>query len=268
MTDDPPSRWLRRTGETVDDVVAWRLSARLLAVVVVTALVVAALPHTLGAIGADPVDTADEPYREVEDPRQRHQNGVASTALSEGPWALLFVGLAASFVAATRSTEPPRRIVASTSLGVAVGTVVGYVALVVLAHLAYAPTANGYIVQSGPVVLRPWPTAGNALGLAVPAAVGSALVAASGSLPARTGSTPAKTDEAAETTADAAEGLDTDATGDTDRSTDDAAPSTDDADRSTAEERPDSVVVDGTGPSGAPAYDPAERDWEGADGED
>ena len=254
MTGEPPSRWPRRTSETVDDVVAWRLSARLLAVVVVTALVVAAVPHTLGAVGANEVDTGDDPYREpVEDPQQRHQNGVASDAIHQGPWALLFVGLAASFVAATRSHEPRRRLVASASLGVAVGTVVGYVALVVLAHFAYAPTANGYIVESSPVILRLWPAAGNALGLAVPATVGSALVAASGSLPARTGSTPATVDEDGDETMDATDGTDTDAT--------------DDADRSTAEDRPDSVVVDGTSPSGAPAYDPAERDWEGADGE-
>ena len=257
MTDGPPDRWLRRASETVDDVVAWRLSARLVAGLLVTALVVAALPHTLGAVGADAVGTGGEPPQEdVEDPRQRQQNVVASDAIHVGPWMLLFVALAASFVAATRSREPRRRLVASASLGVAVGTVVGYVGLVALAHLAYAPTANGYIVESGPVVFRAWATAGNALGIAVPATVGSALVAASGTLAGPTTDEPARPDDSAD---EHDPGADANAAGE--------RVGTDGADPSTDADRPDTVAIDGTGPSGAPAYDPSERDWEGTEDE-
>ncbi|WP_323674999.1 hypothetical protein [Halorubellus sp. PRR65] len=250
MPDGARGRRLRRASETVDDVVAWRLSARLVAVLVVTALVGGALPHALGAVGADPVDTGDRSYQDpVEDPRQRHQNAMASNAIHMGPWVLLFVALAGSFVAATRSREPRRRTAASAALGVGAGTAVGYVALVAVGHLAYAPTANGYLVQSTPVVFRAWATVGNAVGIAVPATVGSALVAASGTLPARNDAAPENTDGEAG-------GRDND------------AETTDDTEDSTAGERPDSVAADATGPSGAPAYDPAERDWEGADGED
>lgn len=261
MPDATPGGRVDRVRELVADVVAWRLSARVVVALVVTALVAGTLPFTLGAVGADPVDTGDRPTaRAVEDPRQRHQNAVASDAIDTGPWALLFVALAGSFVAATRSSEPRKRVVGSVALGVPAGTVVGYVALVALAHLAYAPTANGYLVRSAPVVFRAWATAGNAVGLAVPATVGSALVAASGTLADRSDDAPDRVDG---TLDDADEAPEADALGD-DRATGDDTPTDEAAEANTAE-RPDSVAVDATGPAGAPAYDPEERDWDGSD---
>ncbi|WP_227131581.1 hypothetical protein [Halorubellus salinus] len=258
MADGRLRRVVRRGPGVVDDVVAWRLSLLLVALLVVTGLVVGALPHALGTVGGDPVDTNDEPVQEsVEDAQQRYQNQVTGTALGEGPWVLLFVALAAGFVAATRSPSAASRrsVVAAASVGVAVGTALGYVALVGLGHLAYAPTENGYLVRSGPVVLRTWTMAGNALGFAVPAAVGSALTATAGRLAVRPGDDfdpDHDAEDGAEPSGDASEG------------TDDAVGGADDPARSTADDGPDAVSLDETAPSGVPAYDPEARDWDGS----
>jgi len=258
---DSVTRSLRPAVAVARRGVAWRLAARVAVVVVLAGIVFGTLPYTLGAVGGDAVDTGDAPGdRAVEDPQQRYQNSVAADALGEGPWALLFVALAAAFVVGRRTPTTRRRAVGGTTVGAAGGIAGGYVALVVLAHLALAPTPNGFIVPEGPVTLQPWATVGNAVALAVPTAIGGALTATAGTLVSSDDHEPSTSAEIDDDDADV------DAAG---QETTDPAEADDADDRTEGSEDVQTEASTGsgavvTGPTGAPAYDPDGRDWDGS----
>jgi len=265
------TRSLRRTVAVTRRGVAWGVAARVAVLLLIAGVVLGAFPFTLGVVGGEPIDTGDRPgERTVEEPQQRFQNSVATDVLHGSPWVLLFVALAAAFAAGNRPSARRHRTVSGASVGVAAGVTAGYVALVVLAHLALAPTPNGFIVDGASVTLQPWATVTNALALAVPVAIGAGLTATVAALSRETprSDEPDDHDDAAARPEPTGDGGTNDADGPGDRT--DERGDGDGRGETVGDEGPAAGTAGGevvSGPAGAPAYDPDDRDWEGT-GED
>jgi hypothetical protein len=249
--------------------------------VVAVAVALALVPHALGAVGAEAVDTGSGPTPDPESAdgaQQRYQNYLTNITFLFAPTLLPVVAVGVAFAGAVRARGTRWTRVGSVVAGSAVGIAVGYVAFVAVGHLAYSEAAEGYIVEQFPVTLRFGAIATNALALAAVTAVGSALAGVAGTLvEPDPGGRVANDDEAdAAEDADAASGDDAEGSGD--------APGTsrDDGDGTRELERPervhaDDASTDGSGPasdyrdtgpqrssgSHTPTYDPDGRNWDG-----
>ncbi|WP_323675001.1 hypothetical protein [Halorubellus sp. PRR65] len=260
--------------------------------VVAVCVAVALVPHVLGAVGADAVDTGSGPTPDPESTdgaRQRYQNYLTNVTFLFAPTLLPVVAVGVAFAGAIRVRGRRRTRVGSVVVGASVGMAIGYLAFVAVGHLAYSEAAEGYIVEEFPVSLRLGAVAVNALALAAVTAVGSAVVGVAGTLvepdPGRgrvataVGASDPRRGEVGEAVgaadaddAAAAEGAtvgnDDDDSGGADRS----------------RERPERVRADdadgdGSGPasdyrdtgpqrrggSRTPTYDPDGRNWDGTD---
>ncbi|WP_227131579.1 hypothetical protein [Halorubellus salinus] len=247
--------------------------------VVAVAVALAFVPHALGAVGADAVDTGSGPTPDPESAdgaRQRYQNYLTNLAFLFAPTLLPVVAVGVAFAGAVRARGTRWTRVGSVVLGSAVGIAVGYVAFVAVGHLAYGEAAEGYIVEQFPVSLRFGAIATNALALAAVTAVGSALAGVAGTLVEPDPGGRLVSDDETDVTEDAevASGGEADPDGDASGAT------RNDGDGSS--ERPervpaDDASADGSGPasdyretgpgrssgSHTPTYDPDGRNWDG-----
>jgi hypothetical protein len=252
------------------------------------AVALALVPHGLGAVGAEAVDTGSGPTPDPESAdgaQQRYQNYLTNITFLFAPTILPVVAVGVAFAGAVRARGTRLRRVGSVVLGAAVGMAVGYVAFVAVGHLAYSETAQGYVVEQFPVGLRYSAIATNALALGTVTAVGSALAGVAGTLvephpDGRSVSDHERTDVAED--ADVATGDHAEASGDAPGASRD-----DDGDGTRERERPervhaDDASTDGSGPasdyretgpqrssgSHTPTYDPDGRNWDGTGGAD
>jgi len=243
--------------------------------VVAVAVAMALVPHALGAVGTDAVDTGGGPNPDPESAdgaRQRYQNYLTNVAFLFAPTLLPVAAVGVAFAGSLRARGTRRRRVGTVVAGAAVGMLVGYVAFVAIGHLAYGEAAEGYIVEEFPVGLRFGAIAANAVVLAAVAAVGSALAAVAGTIvepdPGGRGTHSVPAADAVED-----DGETDAATEGTDESPTDDEESLVAADDGSAAEGParldDAPASDYSGQHGShtPTYDPDGRDWDGS-GED
>lgn len=247
--------------------------------VVGASLALALVPHTLGAVGGDAVDT-DGGIDSVggEDAQQRYQNRLTNFTFLFAPPVLAVLGVVAAFGGAVRASGPRPRQVAATAVAAGVGVAVGYVLFVLVGHLAYGETTEGFIVEQYPVTLHFDAIAANAGSLGAAAAVGGVLAGAAGTVledrrmadipteasgneatPSEDGWTGIDIDDDAETD-DGVEGADATGSGDDGGRGGEAGPARPETSGPASDYRD-------TGPSGdsdAPRYDPDDRDWDGS----
>jgi len=261
---------------------------RRVAVVVVLAVVGASLalalvPHTLGAVGADAVDTGGGVgFADVdgEEAQQRYQNYLTNVTFLFAPAVLAVLGALAAFAGAVRTAGSRPWRVAAVALAAGVGVALGYVLFVLVGHLAYGETTQGFVVEEYPVTLRFGAIARNALSLGAAAGVGGALAGVAGTfVDARE----------PEPTVEAPAGVAAEEGESDDERTDVESERGDEARVAAAEDGGDPVTDgdaddDGVGParaetsgpasdyrdagptgrSDAPRYDPDDRDWDGS----
>ncbi|MFC6951506.1 hypothetical protein [Halorubellus litoreus] len=249
--------------------------------VVAVAVALALVPHALGTVGADAVDTGSGPTPDPESAdgaQQRYQNYLTNLTFLFAPTLLPVVAVGVAFAGAVRARGTRLTRVGSVVVGSAVGILVGYVAFVGVGHLAYSEAAEGYIVEQFPVTLRFGAIATNALALAAVTAVGSALAGVAGTLVEPDPSGGVAGDDGI----DVAEDADVASGGEDDGDDDDATGASRDDDGSRGRERPervhaDDATADGSGPasdyrdtgsqrtsgSHTPTYDPDGRNWDG-----
>ena len=246
--------------------------------VVAVAVAMALVPHALGAIGTNAVDTGGGPNpdpRSADGERQRYQNYLTNLAFLFAPPLLPVAAVGVAFAGALRARGSRRRRVGTVVAGSAVGMAVGYVAFVAIGHLAYGEAGQGYIVDEFPVTLRVGAIAANAVALAGVAAVGSALAGVAGTIvePDPAGErTPASTAGGDHAVDDDAE-LDAAARPSDDGVVDEeaAVDASDEADAAVegaarVDDGPATDYRDQHG-SHTPTYDPEGRNWDGS-GED
>jgi len=248
--------------------------------VVATALALGVVPHALGAVGADAVDTGGgpnpDPAAAGEDARQRYQNYLTNLTFLFAPTLLPLVAVGVAFAGALRARGSRRGRVGRVALGAFVGMVVGYVAFVAVGHLAYGEAAEGYIVEQYPVSLQFGALAANALALGTVTAVGSAVAGVAGTLvePAPGGGR-VPTESAADAVVDEATAVADGASAGAEEGAVDAEESVGGSDESDAPTEGPARVGDaaasgyrdvgGQQGSHTPTYDPDGRDWDGSD---
>lgn len=249
--------------------------------VVALAVALAFVPHALGAVGTDAVDTGGGPNPDPESAdgaRQRYQNYLTNLTFLFGPTLLPVAAVGVAFAGALRARGSRRVRVGSVVAGAAAGVAVGYVAFVALGHLAYGEAAEGYIVEQFPVTLRFGAIAANAVALAAVTAVGSALAGVAGTIvEPDPGGERAPATGPGDRAVEGAEGeTDVIAENAGDGGTDDEESVVAPADGDAASDGParvdDGAASDyreagGQHGSQTPAYDPDGRDWDGS-GED
>lgn len=269
-----------------------RVAVAVVLAVVGASLALALVPHALGAVGANAVDTgggigADDV--DGEEAQQRYQNYLTDITFLFAPALLATVGVLAAFAGAVRATGSRAMRVAAVTVAAGVGVAVGYVLFVLVGHLAYGETSQGFVVEAFPVTLRFGALATNALSLGASAALGSALAGVAGSVVGR------DDDRRPAGASTAPAGVDADGDRewvgvDPDAEDESAAASADDRDATADGSDPgdgagaaggDEGASDGaaTGPasdyrdtaptrdSDAPQYDPDDRDWDGSSGD-
>ena len=248
--------------------------------VVAVAVALALVPHALGAVGAEAVDTGSGPTPDPESAdgaQQRYQNYLTNLTFLFGPTVLPVVGVGVAFAGAVRARGTRWTRVGSVVLGSATGMAVGYVAFVAVGHLAYSEAAEGYIVEQFPVSLRFGAIATNALALAAVTAVGSALAGVAGTLvepdPGGSDAPDAGPSDAADADVAAGDEADGDGGATADGRDDDGSRGRERAERVHA----DDAAANGSGPasdyretgsqrssgSHTPTYDPDGRNWDG-----
>jgi hypothetical protein len=258
--------------------------------VVAASLALGLVPHVLGAVGADAVDTGagPSPGGEAGDgAQQRYQNYLTNLAFLFAPVLLPLVGVGVAFAGALRVRESRASRVGIVSASAAVGVALGYVAFVGVGHLAFGAAPEGYIVEQYPVTLRFGALAVNALALGALSGVGGALAGVAGAL-VEPHPGAGDVDEAASLAADVLEdegasGVDAaddraddahaaaEASGETSESGETAETDESPAERPTrldgASPASDYQDAGGQYTSDTPTYDPADRNWDGS-GED
>lgn len=260
-----------------------RVAVAIVLAVVGASLAFALVPHTLGAVGSDAVDGSNAPSEvRSEEVQQRYQNYITNVAIVFAPSLVVLVACVAAFVGATRTDDGANRTrwrhVAVVAVAAGVGAALGYAVIVLVGHLAFGETSEGFIVDEFPVTVRLGTLAVNALAIAVASTVGGALAGGAGTLLSDAGGAAVDADEAFPATDDA----DTDDGGtDDDRTwrgiesdgseedTDDVAPdaTTDATDRVETADRASDYQETGTATdSDTPNYDPDDRNWDGSGG--
>jgi hypothetical protein len=247
--------------------------------IVAIAVALALVPHALGAVGTDAVDTGGGPNPDPESAdgaRQRYQNYLTNLAFLFAPTLLTVAAVGVAFAGALRARGSRRARVGTVVAGSVVGMAVGYVAFVAVGHLAYGEAAEGYIVEQFPVALQFGAIAANAVALAAVAAVGSALAAVAGTVvepdPGRERAARAPGEDAVdgETGPDAStvdgSAVDESAVGaaEADAASSAGADATEEGPARVDDPASDYREVGARQDSSAPAYDPEDRDWDGS----
>jgi hypothetical protein len=175
-----------------------RLGLAVALVVVGACLALALVPHGVGGFGDDVVVTDPGPPPSVDafrdDQRKRFRNKVANRVVQFVPVVVPVVGALAGFVVGSRrgdgfDGEWDRETAASVTVGAFAGAAVGYALFVGVASLAYAEVPGGYVLESYPPTIEAGGVLANAVGIAVPTALGAGLAATVA--PAVEGATPA-----------------------------------------------------------------------------
>lgn len=262
-----------------------RVAVAVVLAVVGASLALALVPHTLGAVGADAVDTGGGVGGDDvdgADAQQRYQNYLTNITFLFAPAILAILGALAAFAGAVRTAGSRPRRVAALALAAGVGVAVGYLLFVLVGHVAYGETTQGFVVEEYPVTLRFGAMARNAVSLGAAAGVGGALAAFAGTIVDEPEPTAGVDPEAIEGAADDGDDEWTGVEPDDEASVADAEGATEagdgtDADGEDDGERPARPETSGpasdyreTGPAGnsdAPQYDPDDRDWDGSGGD-
>lgn len=265
--------WVGTAGEASGD---RRVALAIVLTVVGGSFALALLPHTLGAIGSEAVDTGTgigAPNGDEGDAQQRYQNYVTNVALLFAPSLVVLVACLAAFVGAARTRIGPGRSrwrhVGVVAVAAGVGAALGYALFVLVGHLAFGEAAREYVVQDFPVTVRFGTLAVNALGVAVAAGIGGALAGGAGTYLADEAASPvddaepvpAGDDEPADAgTDDEAAGTDTEGATGSSEDVDSERPER----VETARPASDYQETGQNAESDVPQYDPGDREWDGS----